>query len=448
VTQRQATLVLTLIAVISFTLAALFLALPAEQAPPKDVPGMARWLASHPADWLTASILSDRALDTASPNRVALWRSSHELARRLAPRRPNATAGFVRAGLLHWEELAPAERTSVLRAFEPMLRDPEVFRDVAFPLFDLTHDFAMLRRAGPGTLESLALLRDVAAANGLAQDYRELRDAVRAKRLAEFEARAASMSPTEVFLQLGIETRAEDHPFLVRVLTELQRRPLDVNPQRPDIAGNIIDYAIDHGLTPLEGLHALALESGAAPHPERARLALALGDAQRASQIEVAFAVPGAPEWREYYIERAFQDAGRGDFIGAVVQLDRAGESLETTVAREELARLRGEPSRTPLARYATPEWRGLCSDEICRTAFADVWSDSPRTLPLTLQVVQTDQISPYLELYVDDALVAEGEVTEQRTFNVPLPAGMHHVELRVVNPLTRSSAYRRLRFG
>jgi hypothetical protein len=447
VTQRQAIPVLTLIAVISFVAAALFLVLPAQPAPPKDVAGMARWLASHPADWLTASILSDRALDTASPHRVALWRSSHELARRLAPRRPNATAGFVRAGLLHWEELDAAERTSVLRAFEPMLRDPDVFRDVVFPLFDLTRDFAMLRRAGPGTLESLALLRDVAAANGLAQDYRELRNAVRAKRLSDFEVRAGSMSPTEVFVQLGIEPRAEDHPFLVRVLTELHRRPLDVNPQRPDIAGNIIDYAIDHRLGPLDGLHVLALESGAAPHPERARLALALGDVQRASQIELAFGAPGTAEWREYYVERAFQDARRGDFIGAAVQLDRAGEGLDVTVAREEVARQRGEASRTALARYTTPEWRGLCSDEICRMAFADVWSDSPRTLPLTLQVVQTDQISPYLELYVDDALVAEGEVTEQRTFNVPLPAGMHRVEVRVVNPTTRSSAYRRLRF-
>jgi hypothetical protein len=447
VTQRQTIVVLTLIAAIAFGSAALFLALPSEPEPPKDVAGMARWLASHPADWLTASILSDRALDTASPNRVALWRSSHELARRLAPRRPNATAGFVRAGLLHWEELDAAERTSVLRAFEPMLRDPDVFRDVVFPLFDLTHDFAMLRRAGPGTLESLALLRDVAAANGLAQEYRELRNAVRAKRLSEFEARAASMSPTDVFLQFGIEARAEDHPFLVRVLKELQHRPLDVNPQRPDIAANIIDYAIDHGLGPLEGLQILALESGAAPHPERARLALALGDAQRASQIELAFAVPGAAEWREYYIERAFQDAGRGDFIGAAVQLDRAGEGVDVTVAREELMRQRGEPSRTPLARYATPEWSGLCSGEVCRMTSADVWSDSPRTLPLTLQVVQTDQISPYLEVYVDDAIVAEGEVTEQRKFEVPLPAGMHRVEVRVVNPVTRSSAYRRLRF-
>ncbi|HEX7153865.1 MAG TPA: hypothetical protein VF618_20415 [Thermoanaerobaculia bacterium] len=442
-TLRSAHLLLWFVAIVAVTGVLLFLALPKEGTPPDDVPGMARWLASHPADWLTASILSDRALDTDSPRRVVLWRASHELARRLAPRRRNTTAGFVRAGLLHWEQLAAAEQQAVLRALEPLLRDITVFRDIATPLYDLTHDFAMLRRGAPDSLEALALLRDVAINNGLTAEYRELRDALRRKRLAEFEARHASLAPRDLLGQLSFQPRADDHPFITRVLTELQRRPIDANAGVRDLARDVIDYAIDHRLGPLDGLEALALDTKSAPDATRARLALALGDVPRAAQIEMTYDTAGSAEWHEYHIERALFEARRGDFIAAEVHLDRAGSSIEATATRHDVARLQGRSTSLP---QTAPEWLSLCSGDICRGTHTTITATAPRTLPLTLAVVQTDQVAPYVEIYVDDLRVAEGEIEMQRTFEVPLREGVQRVEIVVVNAMTRGGAYRRVR--
>ncbi|HEV3486116.1 MAG TPA: hypothetical protein VG106_11960, partial [Vicinamibacterales bacterium] len=62
--------------------------------------------------------------------------------------------------------------------------------------------------------------------------------------------------------------------------------------------------------------------------------------------------------------------------------------------------------------------------------------------------VVQSDQTPPYLEFYVDDALVAEGAVADQRRFVLPAADGEHRVEVRLVNSRMRNGTQRRVRLS
>ncbi|HEX3582646.1 MAG TPA: hypothetical protein VH087_12845, partial [Thermoanaerobaculia bacterium] len=118
-------------------------------APPGDFAGAMDWLASHPADYLAADGITDGALDAPNKTRFEIWRTSHELAVQLAPWRSGPRMAFVRSGLEHWYELPPRDRKNVLRSAGPLLHDPEIFGRVAQPLFDLTHDFAYIRRNAP-----------------------------------------------------------------------------------------------------------------------------------------------------------------------------------------------------------------------------------------------------------------------------------------------------------
>ncbi|HEX2122152.1 MAG TPA: hypothetical protein VHL59_10965, partial [Thermoanaerobaculia bacterium] len=163
-TRRARQLLLALMAALfALTLVVLLLnpRIARDPVPPSDPAAMAAWLARHPADWLTASALADAALDSNVPRRLELWRSSHALAQRLAPRLPNARAAFVRAGLFHWYELGETDRKAVLAAAAPLLRDERLFQSLHRPLWELTRDFAFLRRNAPDSVNALVALRDV-----------------------------------------------------------------------------------------------------------------------------------------------------------------------------------------------------------------------------------------------------------------------------------------------
>src|SRR5687768_17362537 len=113
---------------LTLALLIVFLAKPAiarDADRPREIGALARWLADHPADWLAASLIADRALDATTPRRSELWRAAYAHALRLAPHRPNPGAAFVRGGLFHWYELSAADRKEVLRVAAPMLRDPQ-----------------------------------------------------------------------------------------------------------------------------------------------------------------------------------------------------------------------------------------------------------------------------------------------------------------------------------
>src|SRR5687768_4897068 len=111
---------------------------------PADATGMAAWLAKHPADWLTATSLTEAALDSPAPRRFELWRASYALARTIAPRTPSSMIAFVRGGLFHWYELSAADRKAVLAAAAPLMRDPQIFAELNRPLWELTHDMSWL----------------------------------------------------------------------------------------------------------------------------------------------------------------------------------------------------------------------------------------------------------------------------------------------------------------
>jgi hypothetical protein len=99
-------------------------------------------------------------------------------------------------------------------------------------------------------------------------------------------------------------------------------------------------------------------------------------------------------------------------------------------------------------AQLKDAEWTGLCGAELCTSAHKGVASNADRVLDLTLETVQTDDVAPYVEVFIDRSRVAEGAVAGQRRFAVPVSEGVHEVEVRVANPRTRGGIQRRLRLS
>jgi len=88
--------------------------------------------------------------------------------------------------------------------------------------------------------------------------------------------------------------------------------------------------------------------------------------------------------------------------------------------------------------------WQGTCSaDEICKWAFKT--AIGPARIVAT--AVQTDEVPPYLEIYVNEVLAAEGEVSDERTFEIASD-GEHRIEVRLANPRTRNGIQRRVRLS
>ena len=392
-TRGSRQIVFTVIASVAAVMLIVFLSTPAiarDAIRPAELNGLARWLADHPADWLAAARLSAGALDTSVTARRELWRRSYAHAVRLAPGRSNGAAAFVRGGLFHWYELGAGDRSEVLRVAAPMLRDPQFFNQMHKPLWDLTRDLAYLRRNAPGTEHAIAVMRDIAVTNGLFADYRALRAALKAHRVRKFEAARERLTAAELISFVPSPVTRDDEALVRRVLDQLQRRPLDTSV----VAGvheqgaALAEFAMRHNLRPLEGLEVL-IDTREVPASTRARLAEALGRMDEAKVI-------------------AARDAGPRD----------------------------------------SSRWRGTCAtNEVCRAATATI--RAAREITIGVAVVQSDEVPPYVEIYVDDARMAEGPVTDARRFKVPVRAGGdHHVEVRIANPTTRNRIQRRVRLS
>lgn len=419
--------------------------------PPRELPAMAAWIARHPADWPTAVAITESALDSSLPRRNELWRGSYALASHLAPRLRNPRAAFVRGGLFHWYELGPPDRSAILSAVAPLLGDPTVFNDLHQSLFALTHDFPYLLRNAPRDIGSLESLRGIAAANGLFADYRQARAAVARQRLAVFESSHASLAPHEWVELLPLRLTADDEPLVRRILQELQRVPFD--PARfGSAATRLITYAVEHDVQPLDALTPF-IDSNVTSDALRARLALASGRVEAASAMELASPNAGSPEWKPYTLERARYEAKQGHAAASDRYLRRAAAfSLDVTVlaAAEECAHLlRKDPAqfRQQLAALKQRTWSGTCAaNELCGFAETNVYSTG--TVDVRADVVQSDRIPPYVEIYADDQRVAEGEVADARTFALPLPRGLHRLEVRLVNPRISNGTQRRVRLS
>lgn len=397
----------------------------AEPKRPTDAKELAAWMESHPADWEGAAALTEAAPDSDLPRRFELWQAAHEDALTLAPLRDSSKASFIRSGFFHWYELDDAQKHAVLREVAPMLRDEQYFRGLAPAIWRLTHDLAFLKEAAGNNYTSTALLRDIAATNGLFADYRDLRDEALRQRTAALVARMrddATLDPTEF---VPVVCTTEDQPLLQAILEYAHDHPIDKHPADSDAAQSLIDFAIRHRLQPLDGIEFLAHDATAVTPPFRARLAIAIGDQKRADLIETGAGADDAPQWSDYYTERAAYELAHGNRDVASAYAHRANVSRKQRL-----------------------EWSGRCSDAICTSARKDIEIDNGgKSYSLSLTAVASDDVAPYVEIYVDEARVAEGTVGTEETFSTPtLSAGVHRVLVRVVNPFTRNLAARKVK--
>jgi hypothetical protein len=421
---------------------------------PATVDGAAAWLTEHPADFLAASAVADGALDANVPRRVDLWRAAYAHAKSLAPYRRHADAGFVRGGFFHWYELGRADRTRVLAAAAPLMRDPGFFSRMLVPLWQLTRDFAWLHEHAPETMDARTSLRDLAIARGLFGEYRVLREDLRVRRLQQLAAQRGNADPAPLLALVPSHLTAADEPLVRGILEELDRRPF--NPEQIGSAGEtLVDYAVRHDIQPLTGILPLLEAPSPLSDVTRARAALDLHNANAASRIEITSTVAGKPEWEAYFLDRAVFEARRRDARAADSYLARAAGqtpslSLPLLAAGEQVATLLGNPKaaadyRRQLEARPKEPWANACgTNELCNSIVRNDYVAGDR-LRLELTTTQSDETPPYVEIYVDDALRAEGAVKDTRVFEVPVPRGLHRVELRLVNPLTRNGTGRRV---
>jgi hypothetical protein len=355
---------------------------------PHDSVRLARRLALSPTDWQAASAISERALDGDSPHGLETWRAADALATQLAPHDEAARAGYVRAGLFHWDELGEADRRAVLATVAPTLHKPANFYRLAGPLFELTGDLSLLRRAQPHTVDTIAGLSDLAVVNGRFEDYRQLRHELVLARTGELMKKLDTLSPSQIVTALPSHLTTDDQPMVVAALRALEKQPLEVDSGRGDLLEQLIDYAVTHSL-PLAGLKPAIHEKTWAGPFQRAELARALGEAVAAREIDPDGIRP----------------------------------------QRGEILSIRGV------------SWSGFCGPDVCR----NVTADATGPLSVTVEAIGGDEVPPYVECYVDDARVWEGAIVRKMT--IPLvPAGRHRVEILLANPLTRNRRPRRIR--
>jgi hypothetical protein len=356
---------------------------------PHDSAGLATRLLVHPTDWQAASALAERALDDMSPRRIEAWHAAYSMAQQLAPHSDGPRTAFVRDGLFHWYELGEGDRRTVLVALDPLMRDPMFFFRLTGPFFYLTGNVAYLRRVRPQTLGATETLGEFVVMNGRFADYHDLRAEAERQRTREFLRQLDSLPPSQIIAALPAHPTTDNHSMIVAALQALHNRPLEVDSGHPDILGATIEYAVRHGIRPLDGLAPAVREQKWALPYFRAMLARALGQPAIADEIDARGLRP------------------------------RQGE----TVTRNGV------------------EWDGVCGPNICHAAAADITGP----LSVTLERSAGDEVPPYAECYVDDALAWEGPIAAPTTIAL-VPAGRHRVEIRLVNPLTRNHGSRMIR--
>lgn len=450
---RNRTIVLAAGGAISGMLLTLILLRPGilrEQPRPQEVRELASWVATHPADWKAARALSERSLDSDLPQRLELWKASYDHAQSLAPLRTQAATAFVRGGLFHWTELTPAEQKAVLAAAAPLLRDEVTFAQLHANLFRLTRDFNYVRNAAPDSPTAIRQLRDLALANGLFTEYRALRAEERATSLARLSSVRASATVPELLSLLPDRAEAADAALIRGILETAATRP--VNALRDGRLTSAITKALDLGIGVPRTL-ATVLDVDSIPAGVRARLALALGDTAAATRLEIEGRGGSNADWTAYFADRARHEASRGDRVAAettLLRLTTNRNDPELAAVATDVYRTLGdaERARTFTQRLRSNRtWTGLCGSDLCGSArTVRIFDGKPAIL--RFNVVQTDEIPPYLELFVDGALATEGPVKGSRSFEIAAPSGTHEIEVRLVNPKTRSGLQRLVRMS
>ncbi len=408
---------------------------------PPTVVELAASLRNKPADWLAFSRLAEHALDTTLPARIELWRSSYRHAHALAPLRANPATGFVRGGLFHWYELGTQERDEVKAAAAPLLRDGAVFPAIYASLFGVTGDFELLASNNPGRLHDLLLLRDLAVANGLFERYRALRDAATRRQLLDVQSVQSETELPQLIASLPTPLGDEHRPLVQALLEHLKVRPSHGTSLNPQSIGALIDFVIRRQMKPLDGLEVVTLDPSTAPPTERARLALALGNLDAASEIRVGNPQPDAI-WRQYYIERAVAQSVRNNLTAAEADLLKASGGVLTAEVLDVAARIargRGDETqadaiqRRLAQQFTNGEWSGLCGEILCRTASSTRYFATP-TLQLRFRRADSGGIDPYVEVRVDGRRVNEGPVRDS-VWEIPVGTGVHAISVTIINP-------------
>lgn len=446
---KRATLVAIAIAALASAAAYFAFDPPAPGATPDRLAELGPWLAAHPADWIASSIVVDKALDSSLPQRDPLWRAAYAHSQLLAPYRDAPRLAFLRSGLTHWFELGEADRKLVLANGAPLLKDQQHFRNLHRAIWEVTGDFALLRRSNPGTPEAFSTLADIAVRNGRFPEYRDCRNEFVRIRLAEFLGQRATMPQSEIANVIPTEPVRDDEPLLQAALDEWHRRPLDANPVR-SVAG-AIDYALRHNLSPLDGLDYLITHPFESD-PLRARLALRSGQLTHATDLEISSSIVAPSSWQQYHLDRAFLAARDRDAGGVRKEMFQASEAgLTPNVLAAAMALEQSSAAEAQLVqKYSTPAtWEGLCDTDLCSRAKSEWYTPGAAQHALMLSAVQSDEYAPYVEIYVDETRVAEGPVGANTAFTLATAqGGVHRVEVRLTNPLTRNLLQRRVRIA
>lgn len=271
--------------------------------------------------------------------------------------------------------------------------------------------------------------------------------------MSTFESTRRSATQAELIALVPIPSTMADKPLLQGILDELHLRPIDHGKSDPAGMAELIDFALDHDMQPLDGLEPALSIAGAAGDPQRARLALRLGDLERAADIEGESPLSDPAQWHRYYVERAVAEMRRHESLRTLQYLQKAGErTADAIAASEEMQRAVGNTAEAA-AVHATlvahankvEQWFGKCGDDVCNGARGSLWSEGgPFTLKLA--TVQSDEVPPYAELYADDALAAEGPVSPSLVARAELLRGIHRIDVRLANPMTRNAIHRRIR--
>jgi hypothetical protein len=422
--------------------------------PGDDLRVLAATISRHPADRAALGKIVEQVLDSSPASRFEAWHAAEEQIVRLDPNRPMAAGSFVRSGLFHWYELGEPDRHQVIAAIEPLLRDESFFGRMAQPLFQLTGDFAILRRANPESEGAMTALASMAVTNGRFDDYRLFRDQARKRRLDKFAQMRSGATPAELVNLVPLPPTMADAGLLQGILDALHGKPIGNNKIDTHRSSALIDFALDHELRPLDGLEPIVHIPGAADDPQRARLALHLGQLERAGDIEGASPIADRTQWHRYYVERAVEEMRRHESLAALQYLQKAddGKSPDVVAATEEIQRLAGNAAeatavhKTLLARANRVEqWLGTCAGDVCNHASGTLWSDGA-PFALKFAAVQSDNVPPYAEIYADDALAGEGAVSPSLLARAALLRGVHRIDVRLANPMTRNAIRRRIR--
>lgn len=132
------------------------------------------------------------------------------------------------------------------------------------------------------------------------------------------------------------------------------------------------------------------------------------------------------------------------------VESMRALASLAATYGRFDQYRVlrtdaeRQEQEQGTAPAYGREAWSGLCGENLCFSAWREI--EANRAVALTVKTIDTDDVRPYVEVYVDGARRAEGPIDGEATFTVPVAPGAHQVEVRLANSITRNNVQRRVR--